>query len=101
MSWWEADIADFEWVNAVTSLTYAGFGIATGDPVFAAAMCLLAAGSALFHAFPTKFTNAVDHSGMYAAMAYLVWNVGKRRWDDDDDVTSCHGAWHVLTAYRM
>jgi hypothetical protein len=121
-------------------------------------MYWLAIGSGLFHVHPTQLTNAIDHSGMYAAiiylvvhhwafatvgagvgfvlptsilnsamgvlfvlfiwrvlsaitifaLAYVVWNVGRRRWDNDDvPKTSpwyaryCHGAWHVLTAYGM
>jgi hypothetical protein len=134
MTWWEADISKFEWVNAPTSLAYGFFGVLSGDPVFAGAMWLLAIGSASYHAHPTKLTNAIDHSGMYAATMYLVvhhwgvtavgaivglllparvmvpamgllfvlfvwrewsaipvfaltyvtWNVGKRRWDNDN-----------------
>jgi hypothetical protein len=158
MSWWESDLSRVEWVNALTSMAYAVFGVLSGDPVFAIAMCWLAVGSGLFHAHPTKLTTAIDHSGMYASMmylvvrhwgfaaagaaiglvlpssvlvpamgallvlsvwraltavlvfalAYVVWNVGKRRWDDDGDPNTvpwyaryCHGAWHILTAYGM
>ena len=158
MTWWESELTKIEWVNAFTSLAYAVFGVMSGDSVFAIAMGWLAFGSALFHAHPTKFTQAVDHSGMYAAMmylvvhhwgvaaigagvglflpvrvtvpamgalivlsvwrslsaipvlalAYVIWNVGRRRWDNDADPKTvpwyaryCHGAWHVLTAYGM
>ena len=158
MSWWESELSDFELVNVVTNVPYVVFGLLPGDAVFAVAMCWLAVGSALFHAHPTNFTQAVDHSGMYAAMAvlvvpywgvaalfaavgfvlpdkvlvpamgtlfvlsawgvwhaipvfalaYVVWNVGRRRWDDDANPSTtpwyaryCHGVWHVLTAYGL
>ncbi len=158
MSWWESELSDFEWVNVLTNVAYAGFGILSGDLLFGTAMCWLAVGSGLFHAKRTKVTTAIDHSGMYAAMgtlavpywgttlwfavvgavlpgnvlvpamgflfilavwgawsalpvfalAYVIWNVGKRRWDDDANPQTapwyaryCHGAWHVLTAYGM
>ena len=142
----------------ITCAAYVVFGLMSGDVVFAIAMCWLAVGSALFHGYPTMLTDALDRSGMYAAMAYLalphwsaaapaavvgfllpgnvlvpaigalfagfiwrawsalpvfalayvIWNIGKRRWDDDGDPVTvpwyaryCHGAWHVLTAYGM
>lgn len=73
------------------AVLFAGIGMVLSNKVLVPAMGVLFALAAwrAWWAFPVF------------GLAYLAWNAGKRRWDDDGDPKTipwyaryCHGAWH-------